>query len=216
MRLWIIGLLLIGANAAHAQTVASCPSATIGTVWAKGAWLPCATATAYLAQPLPLTAIMSDMRCPVGGVCAFKWTNQAGMLPTDQVWAKTAAFPSGTWVKASTLTFASPPIPPTPPPYTAPATLTWTAPTTNTDNSVLTNLVGFTIYSGPSASTLVKLATVGPTVLTYSTPIGVGTTFFAVTATADMPPHESALSTVVSRSLAAPTTLVPNPPVLSP
>jgi hypothetical protein len=103
-------VLAFAAHAAQAQSVSTCPTAAAGTVWAKGAWLPCSTSVAYIAQPVPSTTLASDMRCPISpatGACVFSWQLGPNVLPTDQVWVKTTALPNGTWVKASTLKFAS-------------------------------------------------------------------------------------------------------------
>jgi hypothetical protein len=47
------------------------------------------------------------MRCTT--TCVVSWQLSSSVLKTDQVWAETAAAPAGTWVLASTLTFASTP-----------------------------------------------------------------------------------------------------------
>lgn len=64
------------------------------------------------------------------------------------------------------------------------ATLSWTAPTTNTDGSALTNLAGYHIYYGTSPSTLsttIDVANAGTT--NYSvTGLASGTWYFAVNA----------------------------------
>jgi hypothetical protein len=69
------------------------------------------------------------------------------------------------------------------------ATLTWTAPTTYTDGSSIpsTVVVTYNVYQGPSATTLVKVAS-GVTTLTSSITTGLisGQTYFwAVTAVAN-------------------------------
>jgi len=208
----LLGFLSLGLGVSQAQTVASCPTATPGTVWnATTQWLQCTSPVVYIAQPLPQSAIINDMHC-VGATCTFSWNVASAVLATDQVWIETTAAPKGAWVSASTLKLAS-----TAPPYTASATLVWTAPTTNVDGSPLTNLAGFNIYSGPSATALVKTGSVGATSLTYTTSINIGTTFFSVTAFNSLTPvGESVQSAVVSKTLAAPTATVPNPPVMSP
>jgi hypothetical protein len=103
-----IAVALLGAPTAFAQTAASCPTAKPGGVWAKGAWLPCSTTPVFVAQPVAARTLVSDMRCPASG-CVFSWQLGPDVLPTDQVWVKTAAKPAGTWVKASTLQFATGP-----------------------------------------------------------------------------------------------------------
>lgn len=209
MKLLAAFILLVAAGVAQAQTVpttvASCPTAASGTTWATGAWLPC-PAVSYVPVPLPPAAIVSSMRCSPSP-CVFKWVNQPTLLPTDSVWVKNQAFPAGTWVLAKTVTFSA---------YTAPASVSWAVPPTNVDGSAITpgEITGYNIYAGISAAALSKLATVGPTVFTYSMTMGVGTVFFAVTAVTSS--GESAQSNVVSKTLAAPSIALPSPPVLSP
>jgi hypothetical protein len=94
------------ATPSNTDTVASCATATPGTAWAAGAWLPCKSSMAYVAQPVAGSAPVSDMRCPVPpatGACVYSWQIAAGVKSTDQIWVKTAAKPNGTWVNASTL-----------------------------------------------------------------------------------------------------------------
>lgn len=67
-------------------------------------------------------------------------------------------------------------------------TLTWTAPTTNTDGSALTDLQGYRLYQGPSTgaygpSTDLGAASCTAGSCTYNVPnLTAGTYFFAVTA----------------------------------
>lgn len=84
------------------------------------------------------------------------------------------------------------------------ATLTWVAPTTNTDGTALTNLSGFNIYSGTSATALSFLAQAkGATTLTYQAlNQAAGTQYYAVTAY-NTQGLESPKSTVVSKTFAA-------------
>jgi len=108
LKILAIAALLLGAPAAYSQTVASCPTATPGSTWNPTTqWLKCSDLT-YITQPVPTTAPVSDMRCGSTG-CVFSWQLGPQVKPTDQVWAKTTARPTGTWVGASTLTFASAP-----------------------------------------------------------------------------------------------------------
>ena len=128
------------------QQIAACPNAVPGTVWATTpppakAWLPCSQGRITVTPPIPATAIIGDMRCTVAGVCTFTWMLATQVLPTDSVFVSA---PAASWVKASTLAFAS--SNPVVPPYTAPAVLSWTAPTANVDGTPLTNLAGFNVY----------------------------------------------------------------------
>jgi uncharacterized lipoprotein NlpE involved in copper resistance len=82
------------------------------------------------------------------------------------------------------------------------ATLSWEAPTTTTSGSALTDLAGYRIYYGISASDLsqsIQLNTVG--VQTYVIDnLGQGTWYFAIKAVTTVG-VESALSDVVSKTI---------------
>ena len=89
-----------------------------------------------------------------------------------------------------------------PPTSTGSATLTWTAPTTNTDGSALTDLAGYHIYYGssPSAlSTVVNIANAGATSYTVSG-LTSGTWYFAVNAYTTSS-QDSSLSNTGSKSI---------------
>jgi hypothetical protein len=102
----ILALGLLAHETASAQTVASCPTATAGSTWnPKTQWLECSDLT-YIAEPIPATSLINDMRCSKGG-CVFSWMLPAKVLPTDQTWVHTTAKPAGIWVASSTLKFAS-------------------------------------------------------------------------------------------------------------
>jgi len=109
--------------------------------------------------------------------------------------ASTATGPSTT---AST----SPPAPSPPPPTSGNATLSWQAPTTNTNGAPLTDLAGYRIYYGTSASNLsdtIPLTGVG--LQTYViVNLAPGTWYFAVKAIASTG-VESALSDIVSKTI---------------
>ncbi|HEY3784728.1 MAG TPA: fibronectin type III domain-containing protein [Steroidobacteraceae bacterium] len=91
---------------------------------------------------------------------------------------------------------------PLPSPSTSNVTLSWTAPTQNTDGSALTDLHGFKIYYGTDATQLTNAVALPFGLATYvidNLPVG-ATYYFAVTAvTANG--AESALSTVVSQTI---------------
>ena len=95
----------------------------------------------------------------------------------------------------------SPP-PPSPPPTSGTATLSWLAPTTDTDGAPLTDLAGYRIYYGTSAGALsdtIPLTSVG--LQTYVIPnLSPGTWYFAVKAVASTG-VESALSVIVSKTI---------------
>jgi len=82
------------------------------------------------------------------------------------------------------------------------ATLTWTAPTTNTDGSALTDLAGYHVYYGTSASALSTVIDIAnPATTTYTiASLASGTWYFAVNAytTSGV---ESALSNTGSKSI---------------
>ncbi len=88
---------------------------------------------------------------------------------------------------------------PPPPPRTA--TLTWTAPTQNTDGSTLTGVAAYHIHYGTSASALTGSVTVPGNVTSYQfSPLGSGTWYFAVSA-ASTGGGESAYSSIVTKTL---------------
>lgn len=80
------------------------------------------------------------------------------------------------------------------------ALLTWTPPTQNTDNSTLTNLAGYRLHWGPSATSLsqvVQLADPGQTSYTISN-LTPGTWYFGIRAYTSQG-AESALSNIISK-----------------
>jgi len=82
------------------------------------------------------------------------------------------------------------------------ATLSWQAPTTNTDGAALTDLAGYRIYYGTSATALsdtIRLTSVGLQTYVIQN-LASGTWYFAVTAVASTG-VESALSDVVSKTI---------------
>lgn len=84
---------------------------------------------------------------------------------------------------------------------TATATLTWAAPTQNTDGSALTNLAGFKLYYGTSSTNLINSTSVGAGVTSsVINSLSAGTWYFAVTAYNDQG-IESAYSNVASKSV---------------
>ena len=82
------------------------------------------------------------------------------------------------------------------------ATLSWQAPTTNTDGAALTDLSGYRIYYGTNASDLtasIQLTSVG--LQTYAIDnLGPGTWYFAIKAVTSTG-VESALSDMVSKTI---------------
>jgi hypothetical protein len=84
------------------------------------------------------------------------------------------------------------------------ATVKWVAPTENSNGTVLTNLAGYTVYYGTSASTLSQGQTVqvsNPTALSYTvTGLPAGTWYFAVSSYTTSG-QASALSAVSSKTI---------------
>ena len=92
--------------------------------------------------------------------------------------------------------------PPPPPPTTGSAILNWTIPTLNTDGSPVTNLAGFTVYYGTSASNLnqtVQIASATQASYTLNN-LAAGTWYFGVTANTTASTH-SAMSAVQSTTI---------------
>jgi hypothetical protein len=86
---------------------------------------------------------------------------------------------------------------------TGTATLSWTAPTMNTDNTPLTDLAGYRIYYATSASALSQgtIVDLGSSVISHPiTNLNSGTYYFAVTAR-NLVGVESDLSNVVSKTI---------------
>jgi hypothetical protein len=81
------------------------------------------------------------------------------------------------------------------------ASLTWVAPTVNTDDSPLTDLAGYYIYYGPSSDTLMQMTTlVDSQAKSYDvTGLTSGTWYFAVQAY-DSAGNRSALSNIASKT----------------
>lgn len=92
--------------------------------------------------------------------------------------------------------------PPSPPPATGTATLSWDAPILNTDGTALTDLAGYKIYYGTSATALTQQVSIsGASTTTYVVSgLPTGTYYFAVTAFAS-DGTESASSNVGSKTI---------------
>ena len=90
--------------------------------------------------------------------------------------------------------------------FSATATLSWTAPTTNTDGTPLTDLAGFKVYYGTSAGSYSQSFDAG-NVLSYTiSNLSSGTYYFAATAY-DTAGNESVYSNQVSRTILSQCTL---------
>jgi hypothetical protein len=92
--------------------------------------------------------------------------------------------------------------PPTSPPTTGSATVSWSAPTTNSDGSALTDLAGYRVYYGESATALTQSVNISSASTTSYVVQGLasGTWYFAVTAVTNTG-AESARSAVVSKTV---------------
>jgi Fibronectin type III domain len=93
--------------------------------------------------------------------------------------------------------------PATPTPTTGSATLSWVAPTQNTDDSPLTNLAGYIIYYGTDAAALTQTIQVtNSSALSYViTGLAAGTTWYFTVTSYTATGEESARSTVVSKTI---------------
>lgn len=92
--------------------------------------------------------------------------------------SKPLVLTSGIW----SASFGTTPDPPPPPAATGNVTLTWEAPTQNTDGTPLTDLAGFKVYWGTQSGSYPQSASLG-NVLTYRVEnLTAGLWFFAVTA----------------------------------
>lgn len=84
------------------------------------------------------------------------------------------------------------------------AFITWTAPTTNTDNTPLTNLAGYRLFSGTAANALTQLVQIAdPAAKSYTVDnLAPGTWYFALKAYTTVG-AESAMSNVASKGAKA-------------
>jgi Putative Ig domain len=83
------------------------------------------------------------------------------------------------------------------------ATLSWTAPTVNTDGTAITNLSGYKVYHGTGSTTLTDVRTIsspGTTTYVFST-LGSGTHYFAISSVNSLG-VESSLVDVGSKTIA--------------
>lgn len=177
--------------------------------------MPCKGTVAY--KPPTFDLIVAGQ---VGATYVNQWILASKLLATDKVYTDTPnpADTSSNWWMVSSVPFKAPTPGPPPPPIVmkgAIVTLSWVAPTTNTDGSLLTDLSGFDIYQGPSATTLMKVAALPRTATSWqSAPQPPGTYFFCVT-DFNTGLTESAKSNIVSATITqpAPTPKVPGAPI---
>ena len=90
--------------------------------------------------------------------------------------------------------------PPTEPPGTGTVALRWEPPTTNTDDTPLTDLAGFRIHYGQSQDQMTRAVEVGPALTRYVIEgLPAGTWYFGMTAWS--PGGESVMSSLVSTTI---------------
>lgn len=166
---------------------AACPSSTFETPVNEAMVLRGPSSTPVWNTLGPLSATTTVRTC------------DSALLAADR---KTCSNPK--WVAKSTLSIASSPAPTPAPGNTAPVVLSWKAPTTNTDDSLLTNLGGFYVYEGTTSPPTNKLpALLSPNTLTYTvTGLSPGVHYFAVTAY-NVNGVESVLSAIASKDVQA-------------
>lgn len=149
---------------------------------------------------------------------AIAWRRFDAVASSALMWATSSSNEngSGAFVRKDALFGAPPPppppSPPPPPTVTGTSMLAWTPPTTNTDGSPLTNLSGYRVYWGLSATSFSSSASIGDPNLTAWIVEGLtpGTWFFAVTALAGG--AESAFSNVASKTIEGEPVPPPPPP----
>lgn len=114
-------------------------------------WPNCSTAT-YQNPSRSLVVATND-----NGVLLWRL---ASKVTSGRVWTQTGTV--GAWTPVGDINWGTVSTP------TGTATLTWTAPTLNTDGSALTNLAGYRIVYGTSASALNQIVEVSnPSILAY-------------------------------------------------
>ena len=141
--------------------------------------------------------------CPSNGSSPASGTSAAASAPAPSsggTSTTTGKTPSGGGGSSGSGSSTTPP-PPSPPP-TQSVTLSWAAPTLNTDGTILNDLAGYYINYGTSATALSQTVTVtGATSTTYTVANLVpGTYYFSVTAYSSAG-TESAPSPTVSKTI---------------
>jgi hypothetical protein len=189
----------------------------------------------YCKVPATSTATGSLVGCPPAQVAwgpvlttdlvrtqtpAQAWVPYSSLTPTSMVVRKTG----GAWVALSSITVTPAPTNPQsggggsvtpPPPYSASVTLTWKAPTTNTDGSSLTDLASYNVYMGATAANLLPVGKVTAPTTTFTTsPLTVGSYTFTVTAV-NLSGVESAQAALVTTTVSKPSTTPVAPTGLS-
>ena len=83
------------------------------------------------------------------------------------------------------------------------ATLSWTAPATNTDDSPLTDLAGYKVYYGTASRSYSQVIIAGNSTAYTVANLAAGTTYYFATTAYDASGNESAYSNEVSKTTAA-------------
>jgi Putative Ig domain/Fibronectin type III domain len=172
-------------------TISGTPVTSI-TAGAKYSFVPTANAAPgstlqFSVQNKPAWAVFDATR---GGLSGSPTSAQVGTVSGIVIAVSdgttTASLPAFA-ITVAAPSATSPVTPPVSPPVTqasnSTATLDWTPPTENTDDTALTNLAGYNIYYGTSATILtesVKVTNPGLTAYTL-TNLSPGTWYFAVT-----------------------------------
>jgi Fibronectin type III domain len=126
------------------------------------------------------------------GSRATSGSSTTGALNTTTIYALACTGAGGTANKTATVTVAAA--------FNGAATLSWAAPTTNTDGTPMTPLSGYTIYYGTSPSALSHSIPASATATSYEiTGLAPGTWYFAVAAVAKVG-TTSAISNVGSET----------------
>lgn len=156
---------------------------------------------APLSTPLPIVIVATPPATSVG-IC----TIAANVPNTEFTRVSTDGGASYVWATLASVGLGIAPI--VAAPSVAAGTnvsITWTPPTVNADGSALSPLTAFTVYRGPTPTSLARLNSVGSTVLAYSdSNMPVGTWYYAVTASNTA--GESAQTGPVSITVMAPVT----------
>jgi hypothetical protein len=127
------------------------------------------------------------------GTMPTSGTQTSGVIGSSTTFTLSCMGAGGTAVLSTTVTVAAP---------TGTATLSWSAPTTNTDGTPVTTLTGYHIYYGVTQGALTQsLAVNGAATTTYEvTGLTTGTWYFAIAADA-ADGTESAQSSIGSKTI---------------
>ena len=139
--------------------------------------------------------------CPNNGSSPTSGTSAVASVSAPSSGGTSTVTSTGTSTGTTTSSTGSS-SPPPPPPTTKSITLSWVAPTLNTDGTILNDLAGYYVNYGTSATALNQTATVtGATSTTTTiTNLSSGTYYFSVTAYSSAG-TESAPSATVSTTI---------------